>query len=179
MEPRQVAGIVHAPLGQHLDRALAMHELVLGQIDGAHAAAADETEHAVLAEGEAAVLLLHQLLDVPGGEQLAVDEKVGEEVGVGGHLAAVRLLEFVEGGLQRLRLDELAALDVIKKALDREGRHIAVETAVARRCSLAANCQARSASEPTSAAPTLLSSSTLARVCVTHNRLDALHASSE
>src|SRR3954462_8114633 len=130
MESREITRIVHASLGQYFDRPLAVHELVLGQIDRAHSATADEPEHAILAEREAAILFFHQLLDVPGREELAVDHEVGEQVGVGGHLAAMRLLEFVERRLQRLRFDELAALDVIEKALNRESRHIAVGTAV-------------------------------------------------
>ena len=53
------------------------------------------------------------------------------------------VLEFVEGGLQRRRLDELTSLDVIKKALDRECRHIAVGTAVGSPLFLRTNRQAR------------------------------------
>src|SRR3954470_13050929 len=120
MESREITRIVHASLGQYFDRPLAVHELVLGQIDRAHSATADEAEHAILAEREAAILLFHQLLNVPGREELAIDHEIGEEVRIGGHLAAMRLLEFVKRSAQRLRLDELTALDVIKKALDRE-----------------------------------------------------------
>src|SRR5438093_11777841 len=99
MKTREVARIVYSPLGQHLDRPLAMHELGLGQINRAHAAAANEPQHAILAEREAAILLLHQLLNVPRREELAVDQEVGEQIRVGSQLAAMRLLEFFERGL--------------------------------------------------------------------------------
>jgi hypothetical protein len=94
-----------------------MHQLVLGQIDGAHTAAADQPQHAILTEEEAAVLLVHQLIDVPLREQALVDQEGGQAIGVG-QLAGVRGLAFVESFLQRLRLDELASLDVIDEALN-------------------------------------------------------------
>src|SRR4051812_28303057 len=104
-----------------------MHQLVLGQIDGAHATAADELQNAIFAEEESAVLLLHQPLDLPGREQLLLDQLVRDYVGIRRKLAAIGRFQLLEAGLERGRIDERAALDEIQKSLGGECRHAAME----------------------------------------------------
>ena len=77
-EPLQIGRIVDAILRQHLDRHAALHELVLGQVDAAHAALADLAEQLVLAQAEALVLAGQQLVGLPARDQAGLDQQLGQ-----------------------------------------------------------------------------------------------------
>ena len=63
---------------QHLDRDTTPHQLVLGQVDAAHAALADLAEQLVLAEAEALVLAGEQLVGLPARDEVFRDQQLGE-----------------------------------------------------------------------------------------------------
>ena len=77
VESLQVRGIVNAVFGQHLDRHATLHQHVLRQVDAAHAARAEVPQQLIFAEEEAFVLLVQQLVALPLGEQVLLDEETG------------------------------------------------------------------------------------------------------
>ena len=79
-EPLQVRRIVHAVRRQHFDRHAPLHELVLGQVDAAHAALADLAEQLVFAEAEALVLPGEQLVGLPPRDEVVRDQQLGEPI---------------------------------------------------------------------------------------------------
>ena len=78
LESGEIRRIVHAALRQHLDRHTMVHAGMLGQIDAAHAAGAEQAQQLVAAEKEAFMTAFEQLGALPSGNELGLDERVGQ-----------------------------------------------------------------------------------------------------
>ena len=102
--------------GQHLDRHAPPHELVLAQVDAAHAAGAEAFEDLVFADGEALPLALEDLLGLEIGQHAVPDQERCQRGGFGGHGPEARKL--VQVGGQSLVLDHAAFLDKVQKFSD-------------------------------------------------------------
>ena len=100
VEAGKVGGVFHAVLGQHLDRHPPLHQHVLGQIHAAHPARAQMVQQLVLAQEEALVAALQQLVGLPAGDQAGLDEPIGDEVGIGDRFAAGVFLQFQQDRVQ-------------------------------------------------------------------------------
>jgi hypothetical protein len=79
-EPLQIRRIIHPILRQYLDRHAPPHELVLGQVDAAHAALADLAEQLVFAEPEALMLPGEQLVGLPTRDEVFRNQEFGQAV---------------------------------------------------------------------------------------------------
>lgn len=77
MKTRQIRRIPDPLDGQHLDRAASPHQHMLGQINGTHAAFAEQRQQAVLAEREAFVPSLQQLVGLPARQLLLFHQSRG------------------------------------------------------------------------------------------------------
>jgi len=84
---------------------------MLRQVDAAHAAAAEVPQQFVLAQEEALVASFHELVRLPGGDELFFDQRFGQAAGIVGELAAVFFTAFGNGRGQRLLVHQAAALD--------------------------------------------------------------------
>ena len=73
MKSRQVRRVVDLLDWQNLDRTGTPHERVFGEVNGAHAAFAEQLSQPILAEPEALVLPLLQLVDLPVREVAVTD----------------------------------------------------------------------------------------------------------
>ncbi len=92
VEAFQSGGIFGLGGGQHLDGHPAAHQLVLAQVDAAHAAGAEPLEHLVLADGEASPLPEKELLGLKQGEDPIAHELRRELPGLGRQRTASRSL---------------------------------------------------------------------------------------
>ncbi len=140
MEAGQIGRIGHAIFRQHFNGHQSLHEHVFGQIDVAHAAAAQMIEQLVIAEHEAAVSTFEQLVTLPGRQQLDANEE----------LAAVgRIVQFAgrgftlplpDGGRQPVVFHQTAALDQSQKPVDRKLAHDKCRTNGPRRGAIGFDC---------------------------------------
>ena len=78
VEAFQRGGVVGLGGGQHLDGHPAAHQLVLAEVNAAHAAGAEAFEHLVAADGEAAPLALEELLGLEVREHAVAHHDAGE-----------------------------------------------------------------------------------------------------
>ena len=76
----QIGRVVDAIVRQHFDRHAALHQLVLGEVDAAHAALADLAEQLVFAEAEAFVLAGQQLVGLPARDEIGLDQQLGQTI---------------------------------------------------------------------------------------------------
>ena len=65
---------------------------VLGQIDAAHAAGAQQAQQLVFAQEEALVAAFQQLVGVPAGNQAGLDQRLGDGLGIVDGLSGAPLL---------------------------------------------------------------------------------------
>src|SRR5262249_30037351 len=97
-------------LGQYLDGE-AVPVLVFAKVDGAHAARAEQVEDLVVAEREAEVFPLEEILSVKAGEQSIADQRVADGGGRAGQRAGIarRLQMGIEAaGVHHAALDDHA-----------------------------------------------------------------------
>ena len=99
VEAFEAGGVFELLDGEHLEGDEPPHEGVFAQVDGAHAAGADEFEQPVLRpDGEPLVPAELELLGLEEGEQALADEQGGELVdargqGAGGPVPVEQLVE--------------------------------------------------------------------------------------
>ena len=106
VKPFQMAGAPRTRLGQHLDRHPPPHQPVLGQIHGTHPPRPQVREQPVLAQQKPLVPPLQQFVGLPAGQQLPLDEEVGESGRVGQVLGIEP--DLPQGQAQSLSLDQPA-----------------------------------------------------------------------
>ena len=81
LEPRQVGGLVDPLHGQHLDRHLIVERHMLCEVDAAHSPLPEQSQELVFAEHKPLMLPLAELLQLPGGQQSAVDDRLDAGLG--------------------------------------------------------------------------------------------------
>ncbi len=81
---------------------------MLGQVDAAHAALADLAEQLVLAEAEARVLAGQQLVGLPPGNEVVLDQQLGQTMLIFERRLAVRARGFIEKRRELGLVDEVA-----------------------------------------------------------------------
>ena len=125
-ESLQVGRIVDAVLRQHLDRHPPLHELVLGQVDAAHAALADLAQQLVLAEAEALVLAGEQFVGLPRVMRFGLDQQLGQ---LGSGLRArprrARRCRFLKKRGELGLVDEVASPQQVDQLIGGHLRHCA------------------------------------------------------
>jgi len=82
MEPFEVRGVGRQVIGEQFDGHAMAHDLVLGQIDGAHAAGANVAKQLPLAEIKALMPALQQFFAVPLGQQAGLGQNRGDNPAV-------------------------------------------------------------------------------------------------
>src|SRR4051794_8203542 len=132
-ESLEVRRVVHAVSRQDFHGHTPPHELVLGEVDAAHAALADLAQELVLAQSEALVLAGEQLVGLPARDKPLFDEKIGESLLVLERCLAVLRCGFLEERRELGLVNEVTTLKQVDQLIGGHLGHRTV-TSLMERC---------------------------------------------
>ena len=118
---RQIGRVVDLLNWQNFDGTSPSHQRVFGEVDGTHAAFAKQLAQAVLAQAESFVFAPLQLIDLPAGEVVVVDQPRTDRRGIL-HVDS-GTLHLPHQRLDTIPLKQVALLKHIQKGVGSEFRH--------------------------------------------------------